>query len=158
MEKKYLTNSSAQTRNLAKKLSEDFFKKASVKQAFIIALKGELGGGKTTFLQGFAKWLGIKEKITSPTFVIAKRFSLYSSKKNKGKFKNFYHFDCYRIGNPREILNLDFMKIILDSQNIVAIEWPERIKKILPKNVILIKFKFINDKTREIVIKSKDAR
>jgi len=157
MEKKYLTNSPAQTRSLAIKLSEDFFKKIS-KKAFIIGLKGDLGGGKTTFLQGFAKGLGIKEKITSPTFVIAKRFSLYSSKKNKGEFKNFYHFDCYRIGNPREILNLDFMNIVSDSQNIVAIEWPERIKKILPKNVILIKFKFINDKTREIVIESKDVR
>jgi tRNA threonylcarbamoyladenosine biosynthesis protein TsaE len=158
MEKKYLTTSPAQTRTLAKKISEYFFKKLSSNQSFVICLKGDLGGGKTTFLQGFAKGLGIKEKITSPTFVIAKRFNIYSLIKNKREFKNFYHFDCYRIGNPKEILNLDYIKIISNPRNIIAIEWPEKIKSMLPKNIVLIKFKFIDKKKREIVIKFKDAR
>jgi len=158
MEKKYLTASPSQTKGVARKLSKDFFKKLSGKKSFVIGLKGDLGGGKTTFLQGFAKGLGIKEKITSPTFVITKRFSLSPSKKNRGGFKNFYHFDCYRIKDSREILNLDYIKTISDPQNVVAIEWPERIRKILPKDILLIKFKFIDKKTREIVIEFKDAK
>ncbi|MFA4998618.1 MAG: tRNA (adenosine(37)-N6)-threonylcarbamoyltransferase complex ATPase subunit type 1 TsaE [Candidatus Paceibacterota bacterium] len=158
MNKKYLTISPIQTKEIARKLAKSFFSRHPKKQGFIIGLKGDLGGGKTTFLQGFAKGLGIKEKITSPTFVIAKRFSLFPLKKNRAGFKNFYHFDCYRIRKPREILSLDFVKIISDPRNVIAIEWPERIKKALPGSISLIEFKFIDKKTREIVIKLKDDR
>jgi len=158
MKKKYLTVNPSQTKEIAKKLARGFLKRPSRKQAFIIGLKGDLGGGKTTFLQGFGKGLGIKGKITSPTFVIAKRFSFPSLKKIKRGFKNFYHFDCYRIKNPKEILCLGFVKIVSDPQNIVAIEWPERIRKILPRSVLLVEFKFIDKKTREIMIKLKDAK
>jgi tRNA threonylcarbamoyladenosine biosynthesis protein TsaE len=109
--------------------------------AVVLGLTGNLGGGKTTFLQGFAKGLGVKEKILSPTFVIMKRF------------KNFYHIDCYRLKNEKDILELGFKDIIKNPKNIVAIEWPEKIKKVLPKNTILIKFKFIDNNTREIIFK-----
>jgi len=158
MNKKYLTVSPIQTKKIASKLAKDFLGRHPKKQGFIIGLKGDLGGGKTTFLQGFAKGLGIKEKITSPTFVISKRFSLSPLRKNGEGFKTFYHFDCYRIRKPREILSLDFVKIISDPRNIIAIEWPERIKKALPRSISLIEFKFIDKRTREIVIKLKDGR
>ena len=106
--------------------------------ATVLALQGDLGAGKTSFLQGFAKGLGIEEKILSPTFVIMKRFG------------NFYHFDCYRINKPEEILELGFKEIVSNPKNIVAIEWPEKIKKYLPKEAIKIKFKFIDEQTREL--------
>ena len=124
------------------------------KKAFVLGLEGDLGGGKTTFLQGFAKGLGIKEKILSPTFVLMKRFSI---KKNKSGFKDFYHLDCYRIENPKEILSLGFKKIISNSNNIVAIEWADRVKKILPKDILILKFEFINETTRKIWLKKKNA-
>jgi len=118
--------------------------------ALTIALLGNLGSGKTTFVQGFAKGLKIKKKILSPTFVILKKFKIQNS-----KFKNFYHIDFYRIKKSKEILNLDFRKIISDSKNILAIEWPEKIKKILPKNAIWVKFKMVDEKKRKIKLWSK---
>lgn len=149
MTSEYFTNNSSQTKKLGRILAEKIFKERTKDKFKIVALKGDLGGGKTTFLQGFAKGLGIKEKILSPTFVIVKKFRI----KKKGEFKFFYHIDCYRIQGSKEILDLDFKKIISDSQNIVAIEWSERILGILPKNTILINFEFINKNKRKIIIK-----
>jgi tRNA threonylcarbamoyladenosine biosynthesis protein TsaE len=117
-----------------------------------LALEGELGGGKTTFLKGFAKGLGIKEKILSPTFILIKKFNIEHQTSN---FKHFYHIDCYRIEKPKEILNLGFNEIIRNSKNIIAIEWADKIKKILPKRVIWIDFRFRNKSEREIKIKWK---
>lgn len=135
--KNYQTNSPAETKKLGKKLAKEI-SKTKQKEAVVLVLNGDLGSGKTTFLQGFAKGLSIKEKITSPTFIILKRF------------KNFYHFDCYRINKPEEILELGFKEIISNSENIIAIEWPERIQKLLPKNIIKINFRFIAPTTRKI--------
>ena len=136
MKKIYNSESVSQTKkiaeNLAKKILSNFGKKQN-KQAVVLSLYGNLGSGKTTFLQGFAKALKIKERITSPTFVILKKFSI-----TKSIFKNFYHIDCYRIENPEEMIELNFKDIISNPENIVAIEWPEKIKKILPKNRIII--------------------
>ena len=123
-------------------------KSASQRGAIVLGLQGDLGAGKTTFLQGFAKGLGIKEKILSPTFVIYKKFKINIVPKNERSFifwhKYFYHFDCYRINKPEEILELGFREIVSNPKNIVAIEWSKRIKKLLPKNLILIKFRFID--------------
>lgn len=144
MEKKYKTKSFKETQ----KLGVDFVIQLRSEQAkkknaaTVITLQGDLGSGKTTFLQGFAKGLGIKEKILSPTFVIQKRFG------------NFYHIDCYRLKNYKDILELGWEKIIKNPKNIVAIEWPEKIKKLLPRNTILLKFKFIDEQTREISFKT----
>jgi len=149
MKKQLLTFNSRQTQKIAKELIKDILKKKNNKKAFIIALEGNLGSGKTTFTQGIAKSLGIKEKILSPTFVILKKFAICNS-----QFKNFYHIDCYRIEKVTEILNLGFKKIISNPQNIVTIEWPNRIKKNIPKEVVWIKFSFIDEKTRKVVIKN----
>jgi len=148
-----ITRDPLQTKKLGKQSAKKILKSKKRKNAFIIALKGELGGGKTTFLQGFAGGLGIKEKILSPTFVIIKKFTI----KNKTQHptpNTYYHIDCYRIKKSKEILDLGFKEIISNPQNIVAIEWADKIKKILPKSVFWIKFKFINEKTREIVLSS----
>lgn len=142
----------AQTQKIARELIKDIsFKK---NQACIIAITGDLGSGKTTFVQGLAKELGIKEKILSPTFIIMKKFQITHSKLHSEvclrhstnckrqivKFKTLYHFDCYRIEHPREILALEFKKIIFNPNNIVVIEWPEKIKEVLPQNIVLIEF------------------
>ncbi|TSC95028.1 MAG: UPF0079 ATP-binding protein [Parcubacteria group bacterium Licking1014_1] len=160
-----------ETRKLGEKLAEKILaqglKSPPAGRAIILALQGDLGGGKTTFLQGFAKGLGIKEKVLSPTFVILKCFKITKSQipsaksqtnsKSKilnSKFTNFYHFDCYRIKNAKEILELGFKEIISNPKNIVAVEWPERIRKILPKSVIVIKFDFIDKNKREVMMKN----
>lgn len=132
--------------NLAKKV----LKKRPLKRAIVLALMGCLGGGKTTFLQGFAKGLGVKEKILSPTFVLMKKFNISGNK----KFKNFYHFDCYRIKNKKELSDIGLKDILSSSENIVAIEWADKIRSLLPKDKIIIRFYFLNDKKRKIWIKN----
>ncbi|MFC1789452.1 tRNA (adenosine(37)-N6)-threonylcarbamoyltransferase complex ATPase subunit type 1 TsaE [Patescibacteria group bacterium] len=152
MKKNYITDTPGKTRKLGKNLAEVIIgSQKSFKKAKVLGLKGDLGGGKTTFLQGFARGLGVSKKILSPTFVIMKRYPL---KKDKNLFKNFYHLDCYRVKNSKEILNLGFQKIIFNSQNIVAVEWAEKIKKQFPKKIFWIEFQFINDKKRKITITS----
>jgi len=145
---KYLTISPSQTKKLGEILAREILKTRSGKTAFVIGLEGDLGGGKTTFLQGFAKGLGIKEKILSPTFIIMRKFSIFNS-----QFSNFFHVDCYRIKKPKEILNLGFKEIISEPKNIIAIEWADKIQKIMPKDAFWIKFEFINKNKRKISIK-----
>ena len=137
MRVKYLTTTPRQTKKLGEILAKEVLKTKLKKGALIIGLEGDLGGGKTTFLQGFAKGLGIKEKILSPTFVIIKKFRIQNS---EFRIQSLYHIDCYRIENPKEILDLGFKEIISNSKNIVTIEWAERIQKILPKETIILKF------------------
>jgi tRNA threonylcarbamoyladenosine biosynthesis protein TsaE len=171
MKKKYLTKSPAQTRKLGKTLasellkkakgekrtglflSEEFLKTRSKKVAFIVGLEGDLGGGKTTFLQGFAKRLGIKERVLSSTFVILRKFKvpiLLNSRSNLRRFASLYHIDCYRIQKPKEILDLGLEEVISNPQNIVFIEWSDKIKKFLPKKALILKFQFINKNSRRI--------
>lgn len=146
---KYLSVNPAQTRKIGRELAKKLSGSLE-KRALVIGLEGDLGGGKTTLLQGFAKGLGIKEKVLSPTFVIMKKFRIPGSKNSK--FRHLYHVDCYRIKDSEEILDLGFKEIISDSKNIVVVEWADRIKKILPKDKVSIKFRFINKDNREISI------
>lgn len=146
-------------------LSKEILKTELKRGALVIGLEGGLGSGKTTLLQGFAEEIGIKEKILSPTFVILKRFKIKDRRPcklgrgpahiNMGcglRFKYFYHIDCYRIKKPREILELGLKEIISNSQNIVAIEWSDKIKKILPKGSLILKFKLIGKNSRKICL------
>lgn len=146
----FLTQSPSQTKKLGKILAREFLR-TSTKKALVLGLIGDLGGGKTTFLQGFAQGLGIRERVLSPSFVIMKRFQLNNLIK---QFNNFYHIDCYRIKSAGEILNLGFREIISNSQNIITIEWADRISKILPRDSLILKFEFVDQKTRKITIKS----
>jgi tRNA threonylcarbamoyladenosine biosynthesis protein TsaE len=130
----YKTNSSKQTKKLAGFLAKKFLK-IKRKNALVLALQGELGAGKTTFIQGFLKSLGVRKKITSPTFVLIKCYMLHAS-----RFRNAYHIDCYRIKKASELLKLGLKEILENPQNIVLIEWAERIQRVLLKNAIWIKF------------------
>jgi tRNA threonylcarbamoyladenosine biosynthesis protein TsaE len=140
-----ITKNAKETKKLGEILAEKILS-LKIKKRFL-ALKGELGGGKTTFLQGFARGLGIKKKISSPTFIIMKKFKI---KNPKSKFENFYHIDCYRIQRPKEILNLGFKEIVKNSKNIVAVEWAEKIERVLPKNCLKIEFEMISFNKRKI--------
>lgn len=143
----FITNSPQQTKKLGRQLAEKILRQKLRKKALVIGLLGDLGGGKTTFLQGFAKGLGIKEKITSPTFVIMKKFEI-----KKPNFKIFCHIDCYRTKKAAEISALGFKEIVSSNRNIVAVEWADKIKKILPDDAVMLKFEFIDEKTRRIIV------
>ena len=145
-----LTKNQNKTKKAGENLAKKILKEPIRKKALVLALEGDLGGGKTTFLQGFAKGLGVKSRILSPTFVLMKRFPI--QKRNSG-FKNFYHFDCYRIRDQKDLSSLGFKKIISEPSNIVAIEWAERVKKALPSDSSILKFEFIDETTRKIFLK-----
>lgn len=139
---KTISKSSSQTKKIASDLAKNVLKFRLSGHARVIALSGDLGAGKTTFTQGFAKALGIKHRIVSPTFLIFRNYSLRSSLRASAKqsYKNFYHVDVYRIHNPKELDVLDFKHILKDPHNIVLIEWADKIKKILPKGTIWVRF------------------
>ena len=91
--------------------------RALKKQALVLAMQGDLGGGKTTFTQGFARGLGIKDNISSPTFVIIKKFHIPYS-----RFQVFYHIDAYRLDSYKDLLELGIQDMISGSRNIIIIE------------------------------------
>jgi tRNA threonylcarbamoyladenosine biosynthesis protein TsaE len=150
MEKKevFETKTARETQKAGELLAKEIILLPLDEKARVVCLNGDLGGGKTTFLQGFAKGLGVKDKILSPTFVILKRFYLDGS-----AYRNFYHIDCYRLQGAEDLPSLGFEKILLDPQNIVAIEWARNIKEVLPKNSINLDFDFLSDKKRKITLR-----
>lgn len=149
-----ITKSAKETQRLGSFLAREMTKsRLKNRRALTIGLEGELGSGKTTFIQGLAKGLGIKESMTSPTFVIFKKFTIPNQ---SSSFKSFYHIDCYRLKQPQELIELGFKEILNNPQNILVIEWAERIKKILPqKNILWINFYHLSQEQRRITIKVK---
>lgn len=121
--KQYLTYCEKETKDLAAKLARDLHG--------VIALTGELGTGKTIFVQGFAKGLGIKDKIISPTFVLIRQHKIPKSS------KTLYHIDLYRLERLKDTRYLGLEEIWSNPNNIVLIEWPEKLKE-LPKGVVKI--------------------
>ena len=118
-----------------------------------LALIGDLGGGKTTFVKGLAQGLGIKENITSPTFILMKEYDI-KIKDQKSKIKNLYHLDLYRLEGDieKEVKNLGIEDIWGKEENIVVIEWADKIEDMLPPHTIRIYFEEIGDE-RKIMVK-----
>ena len=109
--------------------------------ALVIALRGDLGTGKTTFTQGFFRGLGMKRNPISPTFVIMRRYKVPSRKpKVRSCFTDIYHFDAYRLKKEEDVEVLEFGKIMSDPKNIVLVEWPEKIKGVLPRGTMRLDF------------------
>jgi len=150
MEKTYITTSSKQTHTLGKQLAQEVLKKGADKTATIFGLIGDLGAGKTTFVQGFAFGLNIRKPITSPTYVIMKRFTLEDL--FQSKFTNLYHIDSYRIKEQQELMQLGFADINHEPKNIILIEWADRIKGVLPVNIRWIKLEYLGQNKRRIII------
>lgn len=122
--------------NLAKKL----------KKGDIVCLYGNLGSGKTTFTKALAQGLGIKKRIISPTFIIIRH--------HKTSKLIFYHIDLYRIETITDLIELGIDEILSDKNNIIVIEWAEKLGSLLPMQRIDVKFDFVDAKTRNIEIKS----
>lgn len=150
------TTSAAKTKQIASRVAKEIMRIGS-DRARVVALKGNLGAGKTTFVQGFAHVLGIKEKIQSPTFVLMKIYSL-----NKQKhLKHLIHIDAYRLETPNELEHLGFRELLKDKDAVICIEWADRIKKLLPKETTWITFehgKKINERSITIVEKFSHTR
>lgn len=129
------------------KIAEDFSSKLT--EGGIVALYGDLGSGKTTFVQGLAKGLGIKQRIISPTFIIVRQ---YKVRGKESAISGFYHIDLYRTETIKDIQSLGIEEIMNDPQNIVVIEWAEKMKNMLSTKRINIEFEYISEKERKITI------
>ncbi len=147
----FITFNGQETKKNGFFLGEEILKtKDSSQQALVFGLSGDLGSGKTTFIQGIAQGLKIKEKITSPTFVIMKKYNIQYSSSN---IKHLYHIDCYRI-NSQDLLELGFKEIISQPENLVILEWAKRVKKALPQETVWINFEYLDQDKRKIEIKN----
>ncbi len=126
---------------------DEFIKNVHPKKngALVVGLSGELGSGKTSFVQCVARALGITEQITSPTFVIEKIYPL-----EEQRFEKLIHIDAYRLEMGNEILSIGWNDIVCDAKNLIFIEWPEHIEDILPDDISKFFFTYIDETTRTI--------
>jgi tRNA threonylcarbamoyladenosine biosynthesis protein TsaE len=113
----------------------------SVLAGDIIFLEGDLGSGKTTFTQLLLKHLGYEGRVKSPTYAIYESYKL-------SQFELF-HMDLYRLSSPEELYYMAIEEII-DKQNVVIIEWPQKGKGVLPTATKLLTFSLINSSLREL--------
>ena len=143
-----LSKSIKETEKIAKIFLDKILKnKSSRKGALVVGLSGSLGAGKTAFAKLFAKQLGIKSRVFSPTYVIMKKYRLPlrrgSARRARGSnYKFFFHLDAYRLESEKELLNLGWKEIIGNNEHLVFIEWPENISKAMPLGS---KFIYISD-------------
>lgn len=141
------SKSARETQKLAANLARKIAKSKPQKYACVFALEGELGAGKTTFIQGFAKALKIKRRITSPTFVLIKSYKLSAI-----SYKLLYHIDAFRLKDWRELVPLGIKEMFASPENIILIEWAERVRRILPRKHTKIHIDHISEKERKISI------
>ena len=112
----------------------------SINEPVVIALRGDLGVGKTVFARGIAKGLGVDERISSPSFVIMKNY--------KGRLP-VYHIDLYRVFSPEDV---PFIEDIMNSGGVVIIEWAERILDVLPEKRIDVRIEIAGENRRRVWI------
>ena len=143
MKKEYLSKSLEQTVEVAHKLAQ------KLHGGEVIALRGELGAGKTTFAQGLANSLGVTRRVNSPTFTIMRTYRI---RNQESKIINLYHVDLYRIDSKMDLEGLGLEEILGRKDAVVVIEWPEKMYGLIPQNSIDIAFEYINDSTRKILI------
>ncbi|MBI2442506.1 MAG: tRNA (adenosine(37)-N6)-threonylcarbamoyltransferase complex ATPase subunit type 1 TsaE [Candidatus Levybacteria bacterium] len=116
----------------------------------LLCLYGDLGSGKTTFSQGIGEALGIQKRMISPTFVILRKYEVQSMK-NKN-IANLFHVDLYRIGFPDEIIDVGILDFIRNPENLVIIEWAEKMGEYLPEKRIDVRFEYVDEEKRKISI------
>ena len=135
--KERITSSPTETKEWAEALAK------AITPPKILALFGNLGAGKTTFIQGLAKGLGIRGRVLSPTFIFIRPYKL-------SKGYKFYHVDLYRLDSEKDVEAIGLNEILQDKNAIVAIEWPEKIENLLPKETIIIKIEELDETKRKL--------
>lgn len=159
MEETFITRSFLETQKIGEEFAANNFLVPgdSLKNsANIIALYGDLGSGKTTFVQGLAKRLGVARRIISPTFIIVRKYEsgiIRQLADQESRIKSFYHIDLYRAETEHDIDGLGLKELMEDPENILAIEWPEKLENVLPQKRWDIHFEHLTEYQRRICIK-----
>jgi len=138
---KFVTESAEETRAWGEKLGR------ILRAGEVVALYGELGSGKTCFIQGIARGLGIEgERVVSPSFVLIREY--------RGSTP-FCHIDLYRLSSGKEVEALG-LEEYLGKERVCAIEWAEKAEELLPPGTIKIDLDFVDETRRRIVIRGLD--
>lgn len=109
-----------------------------------VCLYGQLGSGKTTFVQGVAKAFGIVSRLLSPTFIIVRRYNIPQS------VGFLYHIDLYRIANEKDLIGLGLQEMLRVKNSIIFIEWAEKMGNLLPQPRIDVYFEVLKDGKHKI--------
>ncbi len=131
----FVSRSPEQTRRLGMRLG------SMLRSGDIVCMNGDLGSGKTTFVQGLAQGWGSLDIVTSPTFVLVNQYQRMDG-------STMFHLDAYRMQNALEAEDLDLVQM-MDSGCLV-VEWPEKIREALPEECLWIEMKYIADESRQM--------
>ncbi|PIP69244.1 hypothetical protein COW91_00335 [Candidatus Nomurabacteria bacterium CG22_combo_CG10-13_8_21_14_all_32_8] len=150
-----------ETEKIAKSFLDKILKeKKKHKGALVVGLSGDLGAGKTAFTKFVAKYLGIRDRVFSPTYVIMKKYPIAEqvrygagSLKKKLPYKFFFHMDAYRLKNEKELLNLGWEEITNNEEHLIFIEWPENVSKAMPSHSKYIYISINKDEYRDFKLK-----
>ncbi len=147
-EKRYFSETAEETRLLGRDFGN------TLSPGTLICFRGDLGAGKTTFIQGMLAVLGARPPFISPTFVLMKEYDLDTPTANG--IRRVYHADAYRMERAEDFEKIGFTEWCADPEGIVLLEWPERIESLLPEQRIEISLRLIDskDSAREIHIVS----
>ncbi|MCC7469560.1 MAG: tRNA (adenosine(37)-N6)-threonylcarbamoyltransferase complex ATPase subunit type 1 TsaE [Bacteroidetes bacterium] len=141
-----LSRSAEETKNLAK----EFVKNMKETGPLIVELVGDLGAGKTTFMKGVGEFLGIKEDIVSPTFLIQRNYDI-----DFLDFKKLIHIDAYRIEEAKELSTIDWENYSSKKENLIFIEWSQNLKRDLESSYKIF-FSYVNENERKIIIQKNE--
>ncbi|MCR4311519.1 MAG: tRNA (adenosine(37)-N6)-threonylcarbamoyltransferase complex ATPase subunit type 1 TsaE [Candidatus Taylorbacteria bacterium] len=147
----FLSNSLDDTNTFATNFLEKLVSVQRAKpadHATVVGLYGNLGSGKTTFVQALAKALGVETHVSSPTFLIMKSYKLSTF-----NFQLLTHVDAYRLKGADELSNLRFDELLANPQNLILIEWADKVADLLPLDHIRLTFEFVDEKTRKLTLK-----
>ena len=120
----------------------------SLTEATLLTMSGDLGAGKTALSAAIARALGVIGHVISPTFLIQKKYNLHNS--HLKNWKNLIHIDAYRLDNSSELTNLGWQEFLNDPENLIILEWPERVSEILPDSHHKIHLEHTPNNTRII--------
>jgi tRNA threonylcarbamoyladenosine biosynthesis protein TsaE len=118
--------------------------------AVVVALRGDLGAGKTTLVQALARTLGVVDPVLSPTYVLMRSYTLPA-----GQFAKLVHIDAYRFDAPEQWEQLKPQEFLGDPATLVLVEWPEKVEGFMPKPDLVVDIKQgTSDTERDIVIQA----
>ena len=133
----FQTNSEQETEAAGEALAK------TLPEGAVVVLYGDLGAGKTAFVRGMARGLGLTDRVSSPTFTIVNEYL--------GGERPLFHFDMYRLGGPEELFGVGWDDY-LSRGGVIAVEWSENIEAAFEGNEIRVRLTRLGDETREIEI------
>ena len=139
----FISRSQGQTRRVGMRLG------ALLESGDVIGLIGDLGSGKTTLVQGISSGWGSLDTASSPTFIIVNVYRRHIMRRDKTVIERFFHLDAYRLEGEKEAIDLDLDALI--NQGPLVVEWANRIEKALPKEILWINLRWVDENQRDII-------